>query len=109
MSVEMCPSCGTVLTSSLKFCVKCRRTVSEDRIKRPGEKRRDDEESPQLDYRLARRSSYDALRQFRTFFLTLSTLLLIALAYYSVMKFVLHEPVPFEDKIAAFVRLVLKR
>lgn len=100
MSGEMCPNCNTLLTSSLKFCVNCRRSVTEDKIKTGAETK---EEESGSKFKLARGATYDGLRQVRTFFFTLTTLLLIAFVYYFVMKFVIHEPVPFEDEIDKFV------
>lgn len=113
MAGDLCPYCNTLLTTSLKFCVNCRRSVTEDKIKQAsamdmGGGGRDDDE-PQSKYRLSRKSSYDSLRQSRTFFLTLTTLISIALVYYCTMKFVLHEPVPFEQEITSFVQEIMNR
>jgi len=99
MSSELCPNCGTLLTSSLKFCVSCRRSITEDRIRLAGEEKADGGSK----YRLSKGTSYDGLRQARTFFLTLTSLLTIAFVYYFMMKFVIHQPIPFEDQLNQIV------
>ena len=99
---ESCPYCGTLLTTSLKFCVNCRRSVTEDKIRQAGTGRAPDEEAASK-YKLSRGASYDGLRQTRTFFFTLTSLLTIAFVYYFTMKFVIHQPIPFEEEITNFV------
>lgn len=107
MAGDLCPYCGTLLTTSLKFCVNCRRSVTEDRIKHAGIARSNSPETEEVPgeakFRLSRKSSYDSMRQFRTFFMTTSTLIGIFFAYYFVMKFVLHQPIPFEQELTQLV------
>lgn len=108
MAGDSCPYCGTLLTTSLKFCVNCRRSVTEDKIKQAGVRSAPDEESASK-YKLSRGASYDGLRQARTFFLTLTSLLTIAFVYYFTMKFVIHQPIPFEEEITHLVDDVQKQ
>ena len=107
MAGDLCPYCGTLLTTSLKFCVNCRRSVTEDKIKQANAAGirssklddEDDETTKERRYRLSKGSSYDGLRSARTFFMTVTSLVSIVLVYYCVMKFVIHQPIPFEDEI----------
>jgi hypothetical protein len=111
MAGELCPYCGTLLTTSLRFCVTCRRSVTEDKIRQAGARQSSSEEDDdgQEKFRLSRRTSYEGVRQVRTFFLTLTTLLVIAFVYYFVMKFVVHEPIPFEDKVVPIIDKLMGR
>lgn len=106
MSADQCPYCGTVLTTSLKFCVNCRRSVTEDKIRQAGARLSDNEEGEdgQAKFKLAKRGTYDGVRQFRSFFLTVSALLGVFFIYYCGMKFVAHQEIPFEDEIIRFVQ-----
>lgn len=101
MAGDLCPYCGTLLTTSLKFCVNCRRSVTEDKIKQLGAGREEasEDEGGQGKFKLARRGSHDTVRQFRSFFLTASALLAVVFIYYCSMKFVAKQPIPFEDEL----------
>src|SRR5438094_691358 len=100
MAGDLCPYCGTLLTTSLKFCVNCRRSVTEDKIRQAGHSARSpndelgDEDNQPNKFRLSRKTSYDGVRQARTVFTTLTTLLGICFVYYFTMKFVIHQPIP---------------
>ncbi len=115
MTGELCPYCGTLLTTSLKFCVNCRRSVTEDKIRKSGSintrtmsagAEEDEEDKGAARYKLSRGSSYDSIRQFRTFFISISTLLTIFFVYYFTMKFVIHQPIPFEEELTQFVQSI---
>lgn len=106
MAGDLCPYCGELLTTSLKFCVNCRRSVTEDKIRHAGIARNTQEIETvpgEAKYRLSRKTSYDSMRQFRSFFITTSTLMGIFFVYYFAMKFMLHQPVPFEQELTQFV------
>lgn len=110
MAGDLCPYCGTLLTTSLKFCVNCRRSVTEDKIRQAAgrgapSKFNDEDENADSKFRLSRKGgSIDLMRQTRTFFLTATSLLTIFLAYYFTMKFVIHQPVPFEPEMSALIQ-----
>lgn len=113
MAGDLCPYCGTLLTSSLRFCVNCRRSVTEDKIKQLGSRNGGDEDDGSdgrkaEKFKLSRKTSYDGVRQVRTVFTTITTLLAIIFVYYFTMKFVIHEPIPFEDTISALIDQVQK-
>ncbi len=109
---ELCPYCGTLLTTSLKFCVNCRRSVTEDKIKQANaagirstqvDEDEFEEGAKEKRFRLSKGTSYDSLRSARTFFMTITTLVSIVFVYYFTMKFVIHEPIPFEQEISNFI------
>jgi hypothetical protein len=111
MAGDLCPYCGTLLTTSLKFCVNCRRSVTEDKIRQAGYAGRSTEDQIELEegqgkFKLSRKTSYDGVRTVRTVFTTLSTLLAICFVYYFTMKFVIHQPIPFEEQITGVVNKV---
>ncbi|MBX9687244.1 MAG: hypothetical protein K2X27_11115 [Candidatus Obscuribacterales bacterium] len=108
MAGESCPYCGTLLTTSLKFCVNCRRSVTEDKIRKGSSVESDysdelDESTSERKFKLSRGNSYDSIRSARTFFFTSTTLLTIFFVYYFVMKFVIHQPIPFESQLSLLI------
>jgi len=80
--------------------------VTEDKLKAVGDVSVDEESAAAgaARYKLARKSDYDGVRQARVFFGTCSTLLTIVLVYYCMMKFVIHQPVPFEEQLTAMTQ-----
>ena len=109
MASESCPYCGTVLTTSLKFCMKCRRSITENSINQAGKNAEEDEGSHSGKFRLSRKSSYDGVRQTRRFFLTITTLLVIFFGYFFTMKFVIHQQIPYEHEATALIDDMAKR
>lgn len=105
MAGEVCPYCGALLTTSLTFCVECRRSVTEGSIRAAGQKATDDGETSAR-YNLSRGSSYDSVRQIRAYSMTLTSIISIFLVYYCVMKFVIHQPVPYEQEMTNFVQIL---
>ena len=96
MTNVQCPYCGATLSKRLKYCVSCQRAVSTAEIKKIGFKiflhTREDSDVPSS-FALSKQS-YAAHRQARTFFYTLSSILLLTIIYYSLMRFVLHVHLP---------------
>lgn len=109
MAGELCPFCGALLTTSLKFCVQCRRSVTEGSIAAAGQARNDDadDEPGGKRFRLARGTTVDSVRQLRTYSMTLTSIVSIFLVYYCVMKFVVHQPIPYEQELTNFVQILM--
>ncbi len=109
MAGELCPYCGTLLTTSLRFCVSCRRSVTESKIKQAGAGCRrtpgDDENSEEGrgKFRLSRKTTYAGVRQARMVFTTLTTMLAIIFVYFFTMKFMIHKPIPFEQQVTSII------
>jgi hypothetical protein len=85
--------------------------VTEDKLKAVGKMVTDEEPAAAgaARYKLARKSDYDGMRQARVIFGTCSTLLTIVLVYYCMMKFVIHQPIPFEDQLTAMTQSFQQR
>ena len=105
MAGELCPFCGALLTTSLKFCVQCRRSVTEGSIAAAGQGKDDEPNSAR--FQLSRGASYDSVRTLRTYSMTLTTIISIFLIYYCVMKFVVHQPIPYEEELTNFVQILM--
>ena len=102
MTGDICPYCGSLLTTSLKFCVSCRRSVTESKIRIQGQQDEEDEDQGTAKkFRLARKSSYDFQRQFRTVFFTVFALVAVGAAYYYGMK-AINQPIPGATEIGEF-------
>lgn len=95
---DACPYCGTVLTTSLRFCVNCRRSVTENKISIVNLSDEEVDATTSKKYKLSRKSTYDIHRQIRTFFFTSSTLLMLVISYYYAMK-AINQPIPGEKEI----------
>jgi hypothetical protein len=86
----------------IKFCVSCGRHVSQADANRVGLKlgtgghsraAAEEEDKPQS--RISKKS-YSFHRTIRHFFMISSTGLMLALVYFFTMRFVLHQPLPFD-------------
>lgn len=97
-----CPFCGAAMNPPIKFCVSCGRHVSQSDANRVGLKlntgssaraHADEEDRPNL--RVSKKS-YSFHRTIRHFFFISSTGLMLALVYFFTMRFVLHQPLPFD-------------
>lgn len=102
MPALQCPFCGAAMNPPIKFCVSCGRHVSSSDANRVGLKlstgsrqQVEDEERPESKIS---KKSYSFHRHIRHFFFISSTFLMLALVYFFTMRFVLHQPLPF-DKI----------
>ncbi|MBX9573945.1 MAG: hypothetical protein K2X77_33930 [Candidatus Obscuribacterales bacterium] len=102
---DACPYCGTLLTTSLRFCVNCRRSVTENKISIVNLHDEEEEAATSKKYKLSRKSSYDIHRQVRTFFFTSSTLLMLVISYYYAMK-AINQPVPGDKEIAKILKQI---
>ena len=102
---DKCPYCGTFLTSSLKFCVSCRRSVTDDQKNVAGSAGFDDPVGPKS-FKLSKKE-YSAHRAIRSFFFASSTVLMLVLVFFVTMKYILHKPVPGEEQLTAIVRQIM--
>lgn len=93
---EICPYCSTLLTTSLRFCVNCRRSVTETKISvRDAE---EEEAERRSKFKLSRKSTYEFHRQIRTIFFTASTLVFLLVAYVYAMR-AINQPIPGEQEV----------
>lgn len=100
--VDKCPYCGAAITTSLKFCVSCRRSVTEGNIRGLNQ-----QEETERGFKLSKRE-YSFHRQVRTFFFGLSSILMLLLVFVCSMKFIVKKPIPGEAEITKFIKQLNK-
>lgn len=102
---DKCPYCGTNLTSSLKFCISCRRSISEDHKKLGAGQGFDDQVGLKA-FKLSKKE-YSIHRAVRSFFFSLSTILMLFLVFFVSMKYIVHKPIPGEEQLTSFVKQLM--
>lgn len=102
---DKCPYCGTTLSSSLNFCVSCRRAVS-DEHKQLGAGQGFEDQVGLKAFKLSKKE-YSAHRAVRSFFFSLSTVLMLFLVFFVSMKFFLHKSIPGEEQLTNFVKQIV--
>lgn len=102
---DRCPYCGTNLTSSLKFCVSCRRAVSDDMVKNFSPSEGFDEQVGLKSFKLSKKE-YGFHRGLRSFFFFVSTFLMLFLVFFLSMKYVVKKPIPGEQEVTAIIKQI---
>lgn len=100
---DRCPYCGTNLTTSLKFCVSCRRAVTDEKIKELARSEGFDDQVGLKAFKLSKKE-YSFHRGLRTFFFSTSTILMLLLVFFLSMKYIVRKPIPLEQQITSFVK-----
>ncbi len=103
---DKCPYCGTTLTSSLKFCVNCRRAVTDDKLKQFGTGEGFDDQVGLKAFKLSKKE-YSLHRAVRTFFFSMSTVLMLVLVFFLSMKYIVRQPIPGVPQISSFVKQLM--
>lgn len=107
MTTLACPFCGSMLEDPIHFCQECGRAVTPEDLARGGLKLNnksgngngngngDGDVTASSARRFAvSKKDHTNQRQMRSFLYTTSTVLVLVIGYYGVMKFVLHEHMP---------------
>lgn len=100
---DKCPYCGTALTQSLNFCVNCRRAVTEDKLKQFNTSEGFDDQVGLKAFKLSKKE-YSTHRSMRTFFFSLSVLMMLFLMFFLSMKYIVQKPIPGEAQLTGLVR-----